>query len=323
MLIVRVMLVLVLSTLLCTATAQTYPAKPIRMIIPWPPGGANDILGRALAEPLGRALNQRIVVDNRGGSNGMIGAEMVARSAGDGYTIMFHSINSHLINPAVYKHLNYDTIKDFTPITRIAWIPLVLVVHPSFPAKNVRDLISIAKSRPGVVNYASFGQGSASHLAGELLKMMANIDMVHIPYKGAGPALIDTLAGHVPVYFSSIVPALPHIKAGRLRALGVTGTERAKQLPQVAAVAETPGLKDYDATIVFAVWAPAKTPREVVNVLNTAIVNVIRTPQFKERLEFEGASEPLGGSPEEMAAVLAHEMKKLSQLAQLSGIQQQ
>jgi tripartite-type tricarboxylate transporter receptor subunit TctC len=293
------------------------------MVIPWPPGGANDILGRALAEPLGRMLNQRVVVDNRGGSNGMIGAEAVARAAGDGYTIMFHSINSHLINPAVYKHLGYDTMKDFTPITRIAWIPLVIVVHPSFPAKNVRDLISIAKSRPGEVNYASFGQGSASHMAGELFKATAKIDMVHIPYKGAGPALIDTLAGHVPVYFSSIVPALPNIKAGRLRALGVTGSERAKQLADVATVAETPGLNNYDATIVFAVWVPAKTPREIVNQLNTAIVKVIRTPQFKERLEFEGASEPVGGSPEEMAAVLATEMKKLSQLAQLSGIQPQ
>ncbi len=321
--ITRATLAVVLSALLGTATAQTYPAKPIRMVIPWPPGGANDILGRALAEPLGRMLNQRVVVDNRGGSNGMIGAEAVARAAGDGYTIMFHSINSHLINPAVYKHLGYDTMKDFTPITRIAWIPLVIVVHPSFPAKNVRDLISIAKSRPGEVNYASFGQGSASHMAGELFKATAKIDMVHIPYKGAGPALIDTLAGHVPVYFSSIVPALPNIKAGRLRALGVTGSERAKQLPDVATVAETPGLKSYDATIVFAVWAPAKTPREIVNQLNTAIVKVIRTPQFKERLEFEGASEPVGGSPEEMAAVLATEMKKLSQLAQLSGLQPQ
>jgi tripartite-type tricarboxylate transporter receptor subunit TctC len=303
--------------------AQTYPAKPIRMVVPWPPGGTNDILGRALAEPLGRTLNQTVIVDNRGGSNGVIGAEAVARAPGDGYTIMFHSITSHVTNPAVYKKLGYDTINDFTPVTQIAWVPLVIVVHPSFPAKNVRDLIAIAKSQPGQVNYASFGQGSMSHLAGELLKTMAKIDIVHIPYKGGGPALIDALAGHVPVYFSSIAPSLPSIKAGRLRAIGMTGSERAKQLPEVATVAETAGLRGYDATIMYAIWAPAKTPREIVNQLNTAIVKVIHTPQFKERLDFEGASQPIGGSPEQMAATLQSDMKKLSKLVQVSGLQPQ
>lgn len=316
----RSLLLIVLSTLACTALAQTYPAKPIRMVVPWPPGGTNDILGRALAEPLGRALNQQVIVDNRGGSNGVIGAEAVARAPGDGYTIMFHSITSHVTNPAVYKKLGYDTINDFTPVTQIAWVPLVIVVHPSFPAKNMRDLIAIAKAQPGQVNYASFGQGSMSHLAGELLKTMAKIDIVHIPYKGGGPALIDALAGHVPVYFSSIAPSLPNIKAGRLRALGLTGTDRSKQLPDVPTVAETPGLKGYDATIMYAIWAPAKTPREIVNQLHGAIVKVIQTPQFKERLDFEGASQPIGGSPEQMAAALQADMKKLTRLVQISGL---
>ena len=300
--------------------AQAYPTKPIRMVVPWPPGGTNDILGRALADPLGRALNQQVIVDNRGGSNGVIGAEAVARAPGDGYTIMFHSITSHVTNPAVYKKLGYDTINDFTPITQIAWVPLLVVVHPSFPAKNVRELIAVAKAQPGQVNYASFGQGSMSHLAGELLKMMAKIDIVHIPYKGGGPALVDVLAGHVPVYFASIVPSLPNIKAGRLRALALTGTDRSKQLPDVPTVAETPGLKDYDATIMYAIWAPAKTPPEIVNRLHAAIVKVLHMPQFKERLDFEGASQPIGNTPEQMAATIQTDMKKLAKLVQVSGL---
>jgi tripartite-type tricarboxylate transporter receptor subunit TctC len=305
------------------AHSQTYPAKPVRMVVPWPPGGTNDILGRALAEPLGRALNQQVIIDNRGGSNGVIGADVVARAPGDGYTIMFHSITSHVTNPAVYSKLSYDTVRDFTPITQIAWVPLVIVAHPSFPARNVRELVAIAKAQPGQVNYASFGQGSMSHLAGELLKMMAKIDIAHIPYKGGGPALIDALAGHVPVYFSSIAPSLPHLKTGRLRALGLTGSERSKQLPNVATVAETPGLKGYDATIMYAVWAPAKTPPQIVNTLHAAIVKVIQTPQFRERLEFEGASAPIGGSPEQMAAAIQADMKKLARLVQVSGLKPQ
>lgn len=309
-----------LTALACGAWAQSYPTKPIRMVVPWPPGGTNDIFGRALAEPLGRALNQQVIVDNRGGSNGVIGAELVARAPGDGYTIMFHSITSHVSNPAVYRKLGYDTINDFTPITQVAWVPLVIVAHPSFPAKNVRELIAVAKNRPGQVNYASFGQGSMSHLAGELLKTMAGIDMVHIPYKGGGPALVDTLAGHVTLYFSSIAPSLPHIKSGRLRALAVTGSERSKQLPEVPTVAETPGLKAYDATIMYAVWAPAKTPPEIVNRLHGAIAKVIQTPEFRERLAREGASEPIGNRPEQMAETIRADMKKLGKLIEASGV---
>ena len=319
--VLRTTIAAALALAACAAHAQTtFPSKPIRMVVPWPPGGTNDILGRALAEPLGRALNQQVIVDNRGGSNGVIGAEVVARAPGDGYTIMFHSITSHVTNPAVYKKLGYDTVNDFTPITQIAWVPLVIVVHPSFPAKNVRELIAIAKAQPGQVNYASFGQGSMSHLAGELLKTMAKIDIVHIPYKGGGPALVDALAGHVPVYFSSIAPSLPNIKAGRLRALALTGAERSKQLPDVPTVTETPGLKGYDATIMYAIWAPAKTPPDIVNRLHGAIVKVIQTPQFRERLDFEGASAPIGGSPEQMAAAIQSDMKKLTRLVQVSGL---
>ena len=320
---VRTALCLLLPMVALTAFAQTFPAKPIRMVVPWPPGGTNDILGRALAEPLGRALNGQVIVDNRGGSNGVIGAEVVARAPGDGYTIMFHSITSHVTNPAVYKKLGYDTINDFTPITQIAWVPLVIVVHPSFPPKSVRELIALAKAQPGQINYASFGQGSMSHLAGELLRTMAKIDIVHIPYKGGGPALVDALAGHVPVYFSSIAPSLPNIKAGRLRAIALTGTERSKQLPDIPTAAETPGLKGYDATIMYAIWAPAKTPPEMVSRLHAAIVKVLHTPQFRERLDFEGASAPIGNSPEQMAATIRSDMTKLTKLVEVSGLKPQ
>ncbi|MBM3358016.1 MAG: tripartite tricarboxylate transporter substrate binding protein [Betaproteobacteria bacterium] len=313
--------------LLCAAAfgaaAQSYPAKPVRMVVPWPPGGTNDILGRALADPLTRTLGQQVIVDNRGGSNGIIGAEVVARSAPDGYTIMFHSITSHVTNPAVYKKLNYDTINDFAPITQIAWVPLVIVAHPSFPPKTLRELIALARAKPGQINYASFGVGSMSHLAGELLKGMGKIDLTHVPYKGGGPALVDTLAGHVPIYFSSIAPSLPHIKAGKLRALALTGPARSPQLPDVPMVKETPELKAYEATIMYAIWAPAKTPPDVIGRLHGAIVKVIHTPEFRQRLEREGASEPIGNTPEQVAATIRADMEKLTRLVKVAGVEPQ
>ena len=237
---------------------------------------------------------------------------------------MFHSITSHVTNPAVYKKLGYDTINDFTPITQIAWVPLVIVVHPSFPAKNVRELIAIAKAQPGQVNYASFGQGSMSHLAGELLKMMAKIDIVHIPYKGGGPALIDALAGHVPVYFSSIAPSLPNIKAGRLRALALTGTERSKQLPDVPTVAETPGLKGYDATIMYAIWAPAKTPpRDRQPPARRDRESAATRRSSRSASTSKARASRSATRPEQMAATIQSDMKKLAKLVQVSGLQPQ
>jgi len=300
--------------------AQGYPSKPIRMVVPWPPGGTNDIVGRALAEPLGRALGQQVIVDNRGGSNGVIGAEVVARAAPDGYTLMFHSITSHATNPAVYKKLNYDTLRDFSPITLIAPVSLVIVVHPSFPPKTARELIALARARPGDVAYASFGTGSMSHLAGELLKQMAKVDLLHVPYKGGGPALVDTLAGHVPVYFSSVAPSLPHIKAGKLRALAVTAGKRTPQLPDVPAVAETPGMKDYDAVILYGTWAAGRTSRDVVSRLNSEIVKILRTPGFRTRLEELGLGEPSPSTPEQMAEAIRTDMVKLAGLVKAAGL---
>ena len=303
--------------------AQSYPVKPIRMIVPWPPGGATDIFARTLSEPLSRALGQTVIVDNRGGSNGIIGAEAVARAAPDGYTTMFHITTSHVTNTVVYKKLNYDTLNDFAPITRITWTPMVIVLHPAFPPKTVAELVTLAKSRPGQVDYASFGIGSMSHLAGELLNGMAHVRMTHVPYKGGAAALIDTIAGHVPLNFAGLTPAQPHINAGKLRALAVTGQVRSKQLPDVPTVASTRGLDGYEATNTFATWAPGKTPPEIVTRLNNAIVKVIQTPDFKQRLEREGASEPIGDTPEQMAAAVRADMAKLTKLVKAAGVEPQ
>ena len=308
----------------CTGvSAQAFPSKAVRMVVAWPPGGASDFVGRILQPRMTELLGQQVVVDNRGGSNGIIGAEAVARAAPDGYTILFHSITSHVINPAIVKKLPYHTVNDFAPITQIASVPLVIVVHPSFPVKTIRDLISLAKARPGEINFASFGAASMSHLAGEQLNLMADIRMVHIPYKGGGPALIDTLAGHVPVYFSGIQTSYPHIQSGRLRALAVTSPSRMKQFSELPTVAETTVLKDYDAAVMFATWAPAKTPRDVLSRLHDETVRALQMPEFRSRLEREGASEPIGNTPDQMAATIRLDMEKLGKLVKAANIQLQ
>ncbi len=305
------------------ASAQTWPAKPVRMVVPWPPGGANDILGRELAEHMTRLLGQQVIVDNRGGANGVIGAEAVARAAPDGYTFMMHSLTSHATNPAIYKKLNYDTINDFAPVTQVAWLPLMIVVHPSFPAKTVRDLVQLAKANPGAISYASFGTGSMSHLAGELLKVMAKIDITHVPYKGGGPALIDTVAGQVPVYFAGVTTGLSNVQAGRLRALAVTGSTRSKPLPDVPMVSETPGLKGYEASVTYAAWVPARTSPDIINRLNAAIIKAMQAPEFKARLDREGCSDPIGGTPETLAAAQRSEIEKLAKIVKAAGIEPQ
>lgn len=316
-----------LGVLLCAlsvnAAAQSYPSKAVRMVVAWPPGGGADIMARILADPLSRVLGQQILVDNRGGSNGIIGAELVARAVPDGYTILFHSITSHVINPAITTKLPYDTLNDFAPITQIASVPLVIVVHPSFPARTIRDLINVAKSHPGEINFASFGAATMSHLAGEQFNLMAGIKMVHIPYKGGGPALVDTLGGHVPIYFSGIQTSYPHIQTGKLRALAITSPARLKQFPELPTVAETTGLKDYDAAVMFATWAPAKTPAAILARLHGDVVKTLQLPEFRGRLEREGAGEPVGNTPQQMAATIRSDMERLGKLVKAAGIQLQ
>ncbi|MCC7485297.1 MAG: tripartite tricarboxylate transporter substrate binding protein [Burkholderiales bacterium] len=312
-----------LVCLSASALAQPYPLKPVRLVVPWPPGGTNDIIARALAQRLGAALGHQVIVDNRGGSNGVIGASIVAQSQPDGYTLMSHSITSHVTNHAIYAHLPYDTISDFAPITQISSVALVIIVHPSFPPRTVAEFMKLAKRKPGTINYGSFGTGSMGHLAGELLKSMANINMTHVPYKGGGPQMIATIAGEVPVSFAGVSTAFPYIKAGRVRALAVTSSTRIAQLPDLPTVAETPGLKGYEAIVMYALWAPAKTPREIIAKLNSTVAQVIRTTGFRQVLSDNGMTEPVGNSPEDAAATIGTEMRKIAQLVGTAGVKRE
>ena len=281
----RVIAIPVLLAASTAAVAQAFPAKPLRIVVPWPPGGGNDTIGRWLAQKLNDALGQPAVVDNRGGQNGVIGADYVAKSPADGYTIMVHTVTGHVINPAFYGKLPYDTERDFTAITNIASVAHTIVAHPALPVKTLRDLIVLAKSRPGEINYASFGNGSTSHLSGELFNSMMGVKLVHIPYKGGGPALIDTLAGHVPLYFSSLPTSLQQVKMGKLRALAVTGATRSKQLPDVPTVDEAAGTKGYVSEVMYGVLAPAGVPRDIVSRLNGELVKILKTPDMRDKLD--------------------------------------
>jgi tripartite-type tricarboxylate transporter receptor subunit TctC len=281
--------------------AAGWPVKPVRMVIPWPPGGGADIVGRILAEPLGQALGQQLVVENRGGSNGVIGAEAVARAAPDGYTIMFHSVTSHMLNPSFFAKLPYDTFTDFAPVGLVAEVPLAIVVNPVLPVKTLPELIALARKNPGQLSFASFGAGSISQLAGELFNRQFGLKMTHIPYKGGGPALIDTLGGHVPIYFSGIGTSLPQLRAGKLRALGVTTATRSKLLPDVPTVDEAAGSKGYEASVMFGLFAPAKTPPAIVARLNAETVRLLESADFQNRLANNGGSDrATATSPQEM-----------------------
>jgi len=300
------------------AFAQSWPSSPVKMVIPWPPGGGNDILGRKLGDGLAAALGQPVVVDNRAGANGMIGAEAVARAAPDGYTIMFHSVTTHAINPTFYPNITYDTVRDFAPVTLIGEAAHVLVANPAFSAKSLKELIDLAKEKPGTISYASFGSGSSSHLAGELFTNTLGIKLVHVPYKGSGPALTDTIGGHVPLFFSTVSAALPAIKAGRVRALAVTSATRVSMLPDVPTVDEAAGTKGYEMIVMYGVWAPAKTPQDVVDRLNADIVKVVKAPAFTAWLQEQGV-DPRTSSPAEMGAYIQAEMPKLERLVKVSG----
>ncbi len=297
-----------------SAHGQQYPSKPVRIVVPWPPGGTSDILARPLAQRLTESFGQSIVIDNRGGSSGVIGMEIVAKSPADGYTIAFHSLTGHLINATFYPSLGYHTERDFVPVTLVGQVPHIIVAHPSLPVKNVKELIALAKSRPGEVNYASFGNGSTSHVAGELFKQMTKVNLVHVPYKGGAPALVDTLGGHVTLYFATFAPPLPHVKSGKLKGLGVTGTKRTAVLPDVPTVAETAGLAGYEITAMFGVLAPAGTPPAIVQRLQSEIAKAINTTDYRQRLLSEGVEEAIGSTPEQTGAYLKSELPRLTKI---------
>ena len=298
--------------------AQTWPTSPVKMIVPWPPGGGNDVLGRKLGEALAGTVGQPVIIENKAGANGMIGAEAVARAAPDGYTIMFHSVTTHAINPSFYPKIAYETVADFAPVTLIGEAAHVLVANPAFPAKSLQEVIDLARKQPGTIAYASFGSGSSSHLAGELFVSTLGIKLTHIPYKGSGPALTDVIAGHVPLFFSTVAAALPSIKAGKVIPLAVTSATRVSMLPDVPTVDEAAGVKGYEMTVMYGVWAPAKTPPAIVDRLNAAIVRDVKTPAFTAWLQEQGV-DPRTSTPAEMGAYIQREMPKLERLVKVSG----
>ncbi len=276
------------------ALAQTYPSRPVRLIVPFAPGGGSDIIARVLAPHLSELLAQQVLIDNRPGAGTIIGAELAAKSPPDGYTLFLGITGTMAINPSMYRKLPYDPVRDFAAIGLVGTGPNVLVVHPSLPARSIPQLISIAKNYPGKLSYASAGTGGAPHLAGELFKSMAGIDMVHIPYKGAAPATTDLLAGQVQVMFAGLGAALPFVKTSRLRALGVAGAKRTRALPDVPAIAEY--LKGFEASTWFALFAPAGTPRPVIARLNAEVIKAMMLPPLEQQLASQGY-EPLTSTP--------------------------
>lgn len=291
-----------------SAHAQTYPAKPIRMVIPFPAGGTTDITARIAAQKLSEALGQQVVPDNRPGASGNIGAEQVAKAAPDGYTLVTLPGSTLTIHPALYPKLPFDPLKDFAPVTILAAVPNLLVVHPSLPVRNVKELIALAKSRPGQLNYASTGAGQSTHLSMELLKTMSATTITHVPYKGSAPALTDMLGGHVPMMFDNMPSVLPHVKAAKLRAIGVSTMKRAPVAPDIPTVAES-GLPGFEVSVWFSVLAPANTPRDIVDRLNRVLVKALHSADVRERLATQGA-EAIGNTPEDFIAVMKRDLTK-------------
>ncbi|HET9337661.1 MAG TPA: tripartite tricarboxylate transporter substrate binding protein [Casimicrobiaceae bacterium] len=301
-----------------SAFAQAaYPSQPIRIVVPFPPGGATDIMARAAAQKLAEAWKAQVVVDNRPGAGGNIGSELVAKAAPDGYTLEMGTVGTHAINASLYAKMPYDHVKDFTPVVLVAAVPNVLVVHPSVPANSVQELIAYAKANPGKLNFASSGAGTSIHLSGELFKVMAGVQMTHVPYKGSAPAITDLLGGQVQLMFDNLPPSLPHIRAGKLRALAVTTSERAPALPDVPTVAES-GLPGFEASSWFGLLAPAGTPREIVVKINGEIARWLVTPEAKEKMIAIGANAK-GGTPEDFAKHIADETAKWAKVVKESG----
>lgn len=288
------------------ASNQTYPAKPIRLIVGSSAGGSGDILARTVAQRLSDALGQQVVIDNRPGAAGNIGAEIVARAPADGYTLLF-AFTGHVINPGLYAKLPFDTVRDFAPVTLLATNQTVLVMHPSVPVQSVRELIALAQARSGKLSMASL-PGSSQHLAGELFKSMAGIDILFVPYKGNAPALNDVLAGHVDMMFNTMAGVQPFIKAGKLRALAVAGEKRSQLMPELPTISEA-GLPGFASTGWYGILAPAKTPREVVSRLNQTLTRILGEPDLKQRLVSTG-NEPVGDTPEHFDAFIRAEIPK-------------
>lgn len=299
------------------AAQSNYPVRSVRVIVPSAPGGGTDISARILAPQLSQLMGQQFVVENRAGAGTMIGGEAVARAAPDGYTLLM-GISTLAINPAMYKKVPYDALKDFAPISQAVSLSNVLVVHPSLPARSVKEFVALVKPRPGQVNFASAGVGTSPHLSMELFLVMTGLKMLHVPYKGSGPGVTDLIAGHVPAMMPNMLSAQPHIKSGRLRALGVTGSKRAPGAEDIPTIAEA-GVPGYEAVQWYGLLAPAGTPRDIITRLHGATVKALQHPEVRQRLLNDGA-EPVGSSPEEFAAYLRSETAKWAKVIQAAGI---
>ena len=299
--------------------AQNYPNRPIRLVVPFSPGGAADVPGRILTQKMSEALGQQVVVDNRPGAGSTIGAEQVAKAPPEGYTLLTMS-NTHFVSAALYKKLAYDSLADYAPVTQVTSAPNIVVVHPSLPAKTIRELIALAKSKPGKIDYASSGNGSTQHLTGALFTKMAGIEMTHIPYRGSGPVTADLLGGQVMVAFPGIAGMLPHIKAGKLRALAVTSAKRSPELPQVPTVAEA-GVKGYDVTAWFGVAGPKGMPRDIALRLHAELLRILKNPEVQKLLLSAGQEVAWQDTPELFGEMLKVESAKWARMVRESGAQ--
>lgn len=301
-----------------TAVAQSFPAKSIRFVIPYPAGGGTDLTARPIAQKLTELWGRPIIIDNRSGGSGMIGADIVAKSAPDGYIVLVSASMEMSSNVALFSKMPYDPVRDFQPVTLATISPLILMVHPSLPVKSVKELVALARARPGALSYASIGVGTVHHFAGELMKSMLKLDIVHVPYKGGAPALVDLIGGHVPVGFVALLSAIPNVRAGKLRPLAVTSLQRASALPEVPTLAES-GLPGFDIVVWFAVWVPAKTPKDIVDKLNSEIVKIVQSPEYK-RLMIEAGTEAVGSSAERLGQLQKAEIEKYRKIAAAAKI---
>jgi tripartite-type tricarboxylate transporter receptor subunit TctC len=299
------------------AWAQAWPAKPVRIVVPFPAGGPTDIVSRVIAPELSKALGQQVIVENRGGAGGMIATEQIAKAAPDGHTLLMGTIGGIAVAMSLNPNRGYDTLRDFAPITQSVTVTNILVTHPSVPAKTVKDLLALAKSRPGRLNYASSGNGTVTHLAGELFKLLGKVDITHVPYKGGAPALTALVSGEVDMSYENSLIITPHIKAGKVRAIAVTGTRRSQLMPELPTIGET--LTGYSASGWYGLFAPAATSKAVIARLNGEVVKVLRMPEVVQRLSGQGA-EPVGNTPEEFAAFVRGEIDKWANLVKAANM---
>ena len=294
-----------------------YPTKPIKLIVPYPPGGGTDVIARIVQERFQAQLGQPVVIDNRGGAAGSIGTELAAKSAPDGYTVLF-TLSSHTINPAIYAKLPFDTQKDFEPVAMVASLPQILVANTSFPANNVAELVAMAKAKPGSLSFATVGNGSPGHLAGELFKLRTGTEMTHVPYRGGGPAVTDVMGGQVPLLWVSIPAAAQFVKAGKLKALAVSTTKRSAAFPDVPTMQEA-GIPDFEVDSWYAMFVPTKTPKPAIEKLNRVVNTVVREPEIRDKLLAQG-SEGVGGTPEQLGKVVSMELVRWNKLAKEASI---